>query len=178
VELVPGPLVALAGGMLGAAVAAPISAWVRWRRGVPLRRVGISTLLFVWVALQLGVGVLLLDTTWPLTGYPMYAPPQPAGRSAPVLVLTGLTADGQAVPLPTTAWFLDPLDLQARVFEQLRDPGQRDAVAARLLRQYNAARPAGALLRALRVEIEWRAVGPHGAERWREPLLFYEEDVP
>lgn len=178
-ELVPGPLVALAGMLLGTALAAPVSAWVRWRRGQPGARVGVSTLLYVWVALQLAVGLLLLDLTWPLTGYPMYAPPQPPGQPAPVLVLTALTADGQAIPLPTTLLFLDPLDLQARVWQPLHDPLEREAVAAHLLRQYNALRPAALPpARGLVIEIEWRATGPPGGARWREPLLFYQEGAP
>jgi hypothetical protein len=141
--------------------------------------VGVSTLLFVWVALQLAVGLLLLDLTWPLTGYPMYAPPRPAGEPAPVLVLTAITADGQAIPIPTTLLFLDPLDLQARVWEPLHDPLEREAVAARLLRQYNTLRPpALPAARALAIELEWRATGPAAGARWREPLLVYEEGTP
>src|SRR6266851_3209113 len=120
VELIPLPALLLAGITLGAALAAPVIALGRVRRGEAPTRVLLSTGLFAVIALQLAAGLLLLDTTWPLTGYPMYAMHIPRGAAVEVLLLEGTTRSGSVIEIPGGSLFADPLDLQARVMPLLR----------------------------------------------------------
>jgi hypothetical protein len=145
----------------------------RWRRGEALGRAALSTGLFTLVALQLVAGLLLLDATWPLTGYPMYAVPIAPSTPVDILHLVGTTEAGQEIPVPGTAMFADPLDLQARLLPLLRDPATQDDVAARLVAYYNAREPEPSRrLVGLRGVVEWRVLQPDGSVVSREEPLF------
>jgi hypothetical protein len=172
-DLVPLPALLLAGVLLGLACATPVSAVARLRRGEPLGRAALSTGLLALVALQLVAGLLLLDATWPLTGYPMYAVPIAASTPVDILHLVGTTESGQEIPIPGTAMFADPLDLQARLTPLLRDPSTQNDVAARLMAYYNAREPdPSRRLVGLRAVVEWRVLQPDGAVVSREEPLF------
>jgi hypothetical protein len=176
-DLIPLPALIVAGVMLGLVFAAPISAVVRWRAGEPVRHIVLSTGLFAFTGLQLVTGLLLLDATWPLTGYPMYAVPIPAGTRVEVLHLTGTTRDGEEIAIPGTAMFADPLDLQARMLPALRDPATQATVAAHLIAYYNAREPRHTeQLVGLQGTVEWRALAPDGTiSHTQEPLFRYRE---
>jgi hypothetical protein len=175
VELIPLPALLLAGLALGAALAAPVTALGRIRRGEAAPRVLLSTGLFGVIALQLAAGLLLLDTTWPLTGYPMYAMHIPRGAAVEVLLLEGTTRGGSVIEIPGGSLFADPLDLQARVMPLLREPTARDDVARRLLADYNRAQadPAAQLV-TIRGTVEHRAVDDDGrVSQTLEPLFTF-----
>jgi hypothetical protein len=174
-DLIPLPALILAGILLGLVLAAPVSAIVRWQAGEPVRRIALSTGLFGLTGLQLVTGLLLLDTTWPLTGYPMYAVPIPAGTPVEVLHLTGTTRDGAEMAIPGTAMFADPLDLQARMLPALRDSATQASVAAHLVAYYNAREPVHSRqLVGLQGTVEWRGLAPDGTiSSTQEPLFRY-----
>jgi hypothetical protein len=174
-DLIPLPALVLAGLALGAALAAPIVALGRLRRGEAKATVLPSTGLFAFVALQLAAGLLLLDTTWPLTGYPMYAMHIPRGAAVEVLLLEGTTRGGSVIEIPGGSLFADPLDLQARVLPLLREPNPSDDVARRLLADYNRAHadPAAQLV-TIRGVVERRALDDAGTvTQTLEPLFTY-----
>jgi hypothetical protein len=175
VELIPLPALLLAGIALGAALAAPVTALGRVRRGEAPSRVLLSTGLFAVIALQLAAGLLLLDTTWPLTGYPMYAMHIPRGAAVEVLMLEGTTRSGSVIEIPGGSLFADPLDLQARVMPLLREPTARDDVARRLLTDYNRAQPdPAAQLVAIRGTVERRTLDDDGrVSQTLEPLFTF-----
>lgn len=174
-DLVPLPALLVAGLALGVAAATPVAAAGRLRRGEPLSRVAISSGLMTFVALQLAAGLLLLDATWPLTGYPMYAPHIPGGADVEVLLLEGTTIEGQQLAIPAESLFADPLDLQARVLPLLRDPDAQAVVAKHLLQSLNRERQATAVpLVALRGSVERRSLTAGGeVVRAVEPVFVY-----
>lgn len=179
-DLIPLPALLLAGVLLGLACAAPVVAWARWRRGTPGRRAALSTGLFALVAAQLSLGLLLLDATWPLTGYPMYAPRIDPGATINVLLLSGTTAGAQEVQIAGSAMFSDPLDLQARALDALEDPARRAAMASAILDYYNATQAdERERLVALRGAVERRSVDAGGViTRVVEPVFVYPEAAP
>jgi len=175
VDLIPPPAIALAGLAFGAALATPVAAIGRLRRRERPSRVAVSTGLFVFFALQLTAGLLLLDTTWPLTGYPMYAMHVPREAAVEVLLLEGTTRAGQRIDIPGGSLFADPLDLQARLLPALNDPTERPAAAERLFRDYNRAHADPATqLASLRGAIEHRSITADGqVVRVVEPVFAY-----
>jgi len=115
---------------------------IRAVRGQPLGRVVTSTGLFIFVVLQLGIGLAMVDAVWPITGYPMYAW-RPAGDLVVTenLVFSGQTRSGETIEVPDSAVYPDPNDLPQRAIPGLRDPESRDRVAHGLMTYYNAAQP-------------------------------------
>jgi hypothetical protein len=180
VDLIPFPLLVLAGVLFGLALAAPVSAFARWRRGERLSRVVGSAALFAIVGFQLAVGLLLIDVTWPFTGYPMYAPRVEPGATMDVLLLSGTTRRDEDVAIAGAGMFSDPLDLQARALPALRDPATQATMAAYVLRYYNAAQsdPHDQLV-ALRGDVERRSIAGDGSvSRVLEPLFVYRPEAP
>jgi hypothetical protein len=175
VDLIPLPALIVAGLALGVALAAPVTAIGRCRRGEPASRVLVSTGLLVFFAVQVAAGLLLLDLTWPFTGYPMYAMHIPRAAAVEVLLLEGTARNGQRIELSGARMFADPLDLQARVLPALRDPAVQPTLAERLLRDYNRghADPTAQLV-SLRGEVEHRSLAHDGeVVRVVVPLFTY-----
>ena len=133
------------------------SALFRWRHGEAPRQVVRSTGLFIFVVAQAAIGLAVIDDTWPLTGYPMYAYRPDAEPVLEDLVFIGITRDGKTIEVPPPAVYPDANDLTPRSLAAMRGPATAPRLTKGFFDYYNAAEPdPQKQLASLRVSVRTR----------------------
>lgn len=147
-----------------------------------LRKVTLSAIALIWIALQLFAGLRIKEGGWPFTGYPMYSPSHHVGDATKIVRLKGLTVPGKPVAITADDFGLSFHGLRQRLDKRImarkQQPQDLEAYVARLLAIYNQTR-ANPQERLSRLEIlyEGRILGSGGSSKpYSKTIFTYQVD--